>query len=90
MVVITVKGLSYEARLPSVEIAVAADREKLRQVPLNLLSNAVKFTQPGGRIVVEVAERADGTQPADLHARSEVGRGSTFTVELRRVAADLR
>jgi hypothetical protein len=43
-----------------------ADHEKLVQVLLNLLSNAVKFTPAGGRVTVELADRADGSAPADL------------------------
>jgi signal transduction histidine kinase len=137
---LSAKGIGYEARMPSSPVVVNADREKLRQVLLNLLSNALKFTRTGGRIIVELAERADGSHPGDrvflrvqdtgigiprdkldvifepfvqvradgasvregtglglaisrdlvrgmggdLRARSEVGRGSTFTIELRR------
>lgn len=62
---VVAKRLSCDVRLPAIEVEVSADREKLRQVVLNLLSNAVKFTRPGGSILVETAERADGTQPGD-------------------------
>ncbi|MFL5581452.1 MAG: GAF domain-containing protein, partial [Gemmatimonadaceae bacterium] len=139
------RGLSLSVRMPEDEgrptVFVWADREKLGQVLLNLLSNAVKFTPPGGRIAVEIADRADGSAPAsvafvrvsdtgvgipaeqletifepfvqvdrsytrnaggtglglaisrdlargmggDLRARSEPGKGSTFTVTLKRV-----
>lgn len=137
---ITAKGLEYRADLPPEAIQVTTDREKLRQILLNLLSNALKFTPAGGAIRVDLARRADGTQPrdrvflrvadngtgipadkleaifepfvqvrtspaamregtglglaisrdlargmgGDLRARSEVGKGSTFTLELRR------
>jgi signal transduction histidine kinase len=62
------KGLALEVLLPDAEppLLVRADAEKLRQVLLNLLSNAVKFTDAGGRVVVELTERGDGTAPADL------------------------
>jgi len=56
-------GLSYEVRLPEQLIQVFADREKLMQIILNLVSNSVKFTPASGRILVDVAERADGSQP---------------------------
>jgi PAS domain S-box-containing protein len=42
-----------------------ADREKLAQVLLNLLSNAIKFTPAGGRVTVELTDRADATAAAD-------------------------
>lgn len=30
-------------------LAVHADEDKVRQIPLSLLTNALKFTEPGGR-----------------------------------------
>ena len=60
------KGLTYEARLPEQPIRVAADREKLVQIILNLMSNSVKFTPASGRIVIEIVERSDGTQPVGV------------------------
>jgi CheY-like chemotaxis protein len=39
-----------------------ADGRRLKQILVNLLSNAVKFTPEGGRIHLQVAERADGSR----------------------------
>jgi signal transduction histidine kinase len=50
---VVAKGVRYENRGCGADVAVRADREKLRQVILNLLSNAVKFTPAGGEIVIE-------------------------------------
>ena len=37
------------------DVTLAADRDRLLQVVTNLLSNAVKFSEPGGRVTVDVA-----------------------------------
>jgi signal transduction histidine kinase len=49
-----------EYRPTDPELAVHADREKLRQVILNLLSNAIRFTPAGGRISLSAANLEDG------------------------------
>ena len=50
------KNLDYVVKLPAIDVQVIADRSKLAQIVLNLLTNAAKFTQPGGRVSVEVSE----------------------------------
>ena len=37
------------------EIAIQADRRRVRQIMINLLSNAVKFTPAGGRVAIEAS-----------------------------------
>lgn len=39
------------------DLAVVADREKLRQILLNLLSNAIRHTPAGGRVTLSAEER---------------------------------
>ncbi|MEX2109597.1 MAG: ATP-binding protein [Gemmatimonadaceae bacterium] len=46
------------------------DDERVRQILVNLLSNAVKFTDPGGKITVEVGP----TKPFDSDARLQANR----------------
>jgi PAS domain S-box-containing protein len=49
------KGLKLDLRIdPNVQ-AMAADERRLKQILVNLLSNAIKFTDPGGRVELEVA-----------------------------------
>ena len=38
------------------DLAVLADREKLRQILLNLLSNAIRFTPAGGRVMLSAED----------------------------------
>ncbi len=46
------------------EVAVSADRDKLRRAVENLISNAVKFTEDGGSVTVEVAAGTDAVEVA--------------------------
>jgi signal transduction histidine kinase len=55
------KSLDYSARIPA-ECTVRADGDKVAQILLNLLSNAVKFTGKGGRVTLDCAGRADGSE----------------------------
>jgi PAS domain S-box-containing protein len=78
------RGLAFDVRVPEVDGRPApclawADREKLAQVLVNLLSNAVKFTDPPGRVAIEVTTRddgADGGRPDTVFVRvADTGRG---------------
>jgi two-component system phosphate regulon sensor histidine kinase PhoR len=48
------KGLHFEVKA-QLNLIVRGDETLLRRIIRNLISNAVKFTQPGGRILAEVA-----------------------------------
>jgi len=49
----TASGLSLVAEVPA-PVPAAFDAARILQVLTNLLSNAIKFTQPGGKVVVQV------------------------------------
>ena len=68
------KSLRYDVRLPTTAVTVRADREKLQQILLNLLSNAVKFTDAGGAVTIDVAERA-GAEGLVFVRVSDTGKG---------------
>jgi signal transduction histidine kinase len=75
----TAKALTLEYVPTDTELAVRADREKLRQIILNLLSNAIRFTPPGGRIRLSatpldgahVAVYIEDTGPGIPHERRD-------------------
>jgi signal transduction histidine kinase len=56
---IRTRSLQYRVALPTPEVTVRADREKLEQILLNLLSNAAKFTPAGGSIEVSCVTHQD-------------------------------
>jgi signal transduction histidine kinase len=55
------KGVGLDVQA-SVDLAVLADRSRLRQVVANLLDNAVKYTPSGGQVTMRA--RADGADVA--------------------------
>jgi signal transduction histidine kinase len=63
---IQAKDLTFETIACDEDLAVRADRDKLRQILLNLVSNAIKFTPEGGRIVVQCEGDADTVR---IHVR---------------------
>jgi CheY-like chemotaxis protein/anti-sigma regulatory factor (Ser/Thr protein kinase) len=52
------KGHAFSVTLPDRDVIIEADAVRLAQVLANLLTNAAKYTEPQGRIVLEV-ERDD-------------------------------
>ncbi|HEX6060131.1 MAG TPA: PAS domain-containing sensor histidine kinase, partial [Gemmatimonadaceae bacterium] len=65
------RGLEYDVAECGPEVRIWADREKVQQIVLNLVSNAIKFTEPGGRVAVEVR-----TDDAAVHVDvRDTGRG---------------
>ena len=55
------KGIRLVTDLPSGEVGVGGDADRLVQIVWNLLSNAVKFTGSGGLIVVSLRADGEGT-----------------------------
>lgn len=51
------KGLEFDVHIHNVKYEyVYADELRINQIFINLLTNAVKYTNPGGRIVLDIAE----------------------------------
>jgi signal transduction histidine kinase len=53
------KGVALGVTSPPSSLSARTDPRKVRQILVNLLSNAVKFTEPGGRVTLDVGA-ADG------------------------------
>lgn len=52
------KGLILESYVPDHAVEIFCDPDKIKQIITNLLTNAHKFTEPGGRVDIEVSEKA--------------------------------
>jgi two-component system, sensor histidine kinase and response regulator len=48
------KGVALGVTSPPSSLSARTDPRKVRQILVNLLSNAVKFTEPGGRVTLDV------------------------------------
>ena len=53
------KGIELEIRLTDAPVTLYADGDKIMQIFGNLLNNAFRFTEPGGRITIQVDEDND-------------------------------
>lgn len=53
------KGITLIFDTEVEEKVIACDSDKIDRIMLNLLSNAVKFTNPGGKIMVNIYDRED-------------------------------
>ena len=61
------KSLALEYAPSTPDLAVLADREKLRQVLLNLLSNSIRYTPAGGRVTLSAEARGASTIALMVH-----------------------
>ncbi|MFA5090855.1 MAG: ATP-binding protein [Candidatus Omnitrophota bacterium] len=53
------RGISLKYHLPSQEINIFVDAERIIQIANNLLNNAIKFTEDGGKIALELKALQD-------------------------------
>ncbi|MBQ9545036.1 MAG: response regulator [Clostridia bacterium] len=56
------KNIEFSFRISRMEVEyLYADRLRLNQIYINILSNAIKYTQPGGRVSVDMREEESET-----------------------------
>ena len=65
------KGIELSCRAIEPDIQAYIDSEKIQIVLNNLLSNALKFTEPPGRVVVEISCTTEGSEPIDGYSTDE-------------------
>lgn len=53
------KGVEFQCEMPSAELRLRGELERVEQILLNLVTNAIKFTEPGGMITVSTAVDGD-------------------------------
>jgi signal transduction histidine kinase len=56
---VTARRHALTLKLPEGPLTILGDATRLQQIVINLLNNAIKYTEPGGRIDVEVAQEGD-------------------------------
>ena len=54
------KGITLALEMTSESLCVEGDVVRLQQVAANLIGNAMKFTDPGGRVTVQISHRTEG------------------------------
>jgi signal transduction histidine kinase len=52
-------GVTVTTIMPEAAVWAAVDRRRIRELLLNLVTNAIKFTPAGGRVELQLDERAD-------------------------------
>lgn len=60
------KGLSFEVKMPEIDLVIHTDQRALSQILLNLTNNAIKFTEQG-RVSLELSQRQ-----VDGHLQTEI------------------
>lgn len=65
---VDMKRLSFDVKTDNLrDTGIVCDKLRLNQVLLNVLSNAIKYTQAGGSVVMEVAEKKSSKQDSALY-----------------------
>ncbi|MBQ6342618.1 MAG: response regulator [Anaerolineaceae bacterium] len=61
------KNIDFNFRISPIEYEyLYADELRLNQIFINILSNAIKYTNPGGRVTIDMSETKSG-QPGKVH-----------------------
>ena len=70
------KDITLSLEMPSIQVPVSGDANRLQQVLANVLSNALKFTETGGQVTVRVA--SDGNAAEMTVADTGIGMSPDF------------